>query len=120
MQPIVTPTQPTIPKIDTFYVNSPPIIKLDTIINPTEIVDQDTTICPVDTIERVIITTKVIKGKDITITKTVTDTVVVRITEKIPSIECPEVNPDNLMWKIITGATSLLFLIMAFIKRKKK
>lgn len=109
--------EPTI-KVDTYYVYRPPVIDIDTILQP-EITYLDTTICPVDTIERTIIKTKVIKGETKLITKTVSDTVVVRIRETIPQ-SCPEITEDNLLWKIISGSTSLLFLLFLFFKQKKK
>lgn len=106
------------PKVDTFYVYTPPIEKVDTIKLSQVVTYLDTTICPVDTVEQLVIKTKVIKGETVTITKTVSDTVVITIREKIPSIECDQ--PDNLLWKIVSGSTSLLFLLFLFFKRKQK
>lgn len=106
------------PKVDTFYVYTPPIEKIDTVKLPAVTTYIDTTICPVDTVERMVIRTKVIKGETITVTKVVSDTVVVTIREKIPTIECPE-QANDLLWKIIAGITSTLFLIVSYLKRKK-
>ena len=110
---------PPITVRDTLYIHKVPVVINDTLRVPSEISYIDTTICPVDTVERTIVKTKVVKGEVVTITKTLTDTIVVRITEKVPSIECPEISSNDLLWKIIAGCTSTLFLLVTYFKRKK-